>query len=227
MSDRIRIIEIVGPPGSGKSSLATRLCAYNSKIQAESFPYYKRVNCIPFFIKNFLFLLPIIIRLKRDAKKDWLIPRDIVSMIILSGWPRELNEKLSKNSEVTLLLDEGAVIILAWLKGFGSKYMNSDVLQQWRQHTYSEWAGTIDLIIQLETPVTDLMKRIRERDRTWDHLSDNETLNKLETTKKEQNEVLSILTSLPNAPKVIRASTLGKSPEQIGEEILDQLGWVK
>lgn len=224
-NNEFKIIELVGPPGSGKSSLTERLRACNPNIHVESFPYYRRPNCIPFYVRNLAALLPTLLTLKRDPVKGWVSPRDLVSMIILNGWARELRQKLAKEPSQTLVLDEGAITISGWLKGFGSTYMESEAMRAWWQRIYAEWGATLDLVIQFQTPAPVLMQRIRQRDHNWDHRSDQETLAALETMKFRQDEVLGIFSALPGSPRVIRVSTLEKSAVQIGDEVLQQIGW--
>ena len=53
-----KIIEIIGPAGAGKTSLA-KILGENTSIKiVNQAPYYRQLGDTPFFIKNSLSILP-------------------------------------------------------------------------------------------------------------------------------------------------------------------------
>lgn len=222
MNDTPRIIEILGPPGSGKSTLARNLRGALPNNSIESFPYYRRIDCLPYFIENSFSLLPALSHLKREADGRWLTPRDLVSMIILNGWHKVLQKKQAERNTI-LLLDEGGITILAWLNGFGSAYMQSAAMRDWWQNVYSAWAQTIDLVIQLQSPIPVLLERVRERDHHWDVYSDAEALDMLTKLELSQNQALSRLAAFSASPRIIQVQAHGKTQMIILDEVIRQL----
>ncbi len=222
MSQETRIIEIVGPPGSGKSTLAASLRRALPHNRVENFPYYRRVRCLPFFLKNGLRLLPLLPTLPRGPHGSWLTARDMVSMLILHGWHHDLRGK-STHPPALLLLDEGAVTLLAWLRGFGSEYVRSQAVETWWQTMYMTWAQTLNLIIQLRIPTRDLLPRLRSRDRAWEIYSDAEALELLTKMAAAQEQAINTLAAIPHGPEILHIEAAGASPQTVLEEALKRL----
>ncbi len=217
-----RIVEIVGLPGSGKTSLVKRLQALDPKIETQIFPYYRRIECIPFFIKYTLQYFPKFLKFGSDKEKGWFRPRDISSMIILSGWFDELSRPGS-GPEKTIILDEGAVEILVWLHCMGSVFMKSEPVACWWTSMYEQWANRLSAVIYLDASPQILLDRIRTRDNNWKSMSDDEIFLRLKTLRFSQECVLATISAKNPTLRSLRFSTEKSSFDQISLEILREL----
>jgi hypothetical protein len=216
------IVEIVGLPGSGKTSLVKRLQTLSSNIEIHSFPYYRRVECIPFFFKYSFQYFPRLLNYNIDKEKGWFRPRDISSMVILSGWFDELSQP-SIDPEKTIILDEGAVEILVWLHSMGSDFMKSQPLTSWWSEMYQKWASRLKTVIYLNASPQILLDRIRTRDNNWKSMSDDQIFLRLNALQFSQEYVLATVSAKNPNLRILRFSTEKSSLDQISLETLCEL----
>jgi broad-specificity NMP kinase len=220
MKRRPMIIELIGPPGVGKTTLAEALLKRDNRIRVDIFPYFRRVQHIPFFVGSFLSLSPTLIHLYRSRNSDWLSRRDIALMTILQGWPRLLGRSGS-GSDTIVVLEEGAVCLLAKLQGFGSHLLQTESAGKWWAHMCKQWAETLDLVIRLDTPTPTLVKRIRARGLAHeiDELTDAEAARYIAHIRAAQEHILSFLMAAKNGPRMLCFSTVEATPDQICEQV--------
>lgn len=219
MTQTIQIIEIIGLPGSGKTTLINALQKKNNNIIIKTYPYYRRLKDIPFYLRNLFLLLPTLLRLKFDRQIGWLSPRDLVSMVIVNGWHHDL-KKAASNGNV-IILDEGGIEILNWLRTSGSKYLKSHYLESWWNIMYETWAQTINLLVYLDAPLPLLLERVRTRDNGWITFTDDGVLDYLKDLQEPVEETRLILTSKNRRLKTMRFSTVTESIESIRDKIME------
>ena len=224
MSKPSRIIELVGPPGSGKTTLTGIFQQRNSDLEITIFPYFREISQIPFFAKSLISFSPALLHFYKNGRRQRISKRDIALMTILNKW----NEVLVQRSSVygkTVVLEEGAICLLAKLSAFGSELLRSEVSAGWWKDIYRKWAQTITLIIQFEAPIPVLLNRIRSRELQYEigTMSDEKATEYLTRIQESQEHVVSHLMGEPNGPKLYRFPTLDCSPEQIYTEIVKVL----
>ena len=205
-----RIVEIVGSAGAGKTTLSHALSQCNESIHLSNFPDVRRISDAPFFIWNG-------IQISHSAPKS--VPAqqeedfpgvEFAWLSILYGWPAVLQEELKKNK--LIILDQGPVYLLTEIAEFGPKYLSGKKAEGLMQELYLRWADKLDLIIWLDAANTNLLKRIRTRDK--EHVikneSDEDTSMFLDRYRKAYERTISKLSANHFGLKVIRFDTSQK-----------------
>jgi thymidylate kinase len=224
MSKSSRIIELVGPPGSGKTTLTKMFQQRNADLDITIFPYFREVSQIPFFAKSLVSFSPTLLHFYKNGGSQRITKRDIALMTILNKWNEVLVHQSAKYGK-TIVLEEGAICLLAKLSAFGSELLKSEVSAVWWKDMYRKWARTINLVVQLDTPIPNLLKRIRARESQYEieTMSDAKAIEYLTCIQESQEKVLSHLAAESNGPGLYRFSTLECSPEQIYTDIVKVL----
>jgi len=164
-----RIVEVIGPAGAGKTTLCNILSRYSESVYLSNFPDVRKISAAPFFIWNGLQISPALLNLSQHNYRK-LSRREFAWLTILRGWP-EILQKESSNDHV-IVLDQGPVYLLTEIREFGAEILREQVAEELWRNLYFYWADTLNMIVWLDTADTELLKRIRNRDK--EHLVKNE-----------------------------------------------------
>ena len=218
-----RIVEIVGPAGAGKTTLCHALSHGNKSIHLGNFPDVRKISDAPFFIWNGFQIFSALLSLSQHNSRK-LTRREFAWLSILHGWPGVLQNEL-KNGKA-IVLDQGPVYLLTETGEFGPQYLRKQKAENLWRDLYSRWANTLDLIVWLDAPDTDLLERIRSRDKG--HVVKNESV---ETTfeflagyRNAYERTISSLTSNRIGLKTLRFDTSQKTPQEIASQLLFEFG---
>lgn len=155
--NRAVIVELVGPAGAGKTTLAHGASEVDASIRSglSLWGLPKRR-----LISSAVALLPTILRAR--IKGSPFKPSEIAQMIRL-GALRQVVEQEAQHHRV-ILLDEGPVFALSWLDVFFAR--NGDqVPATWRQRVIGQWASLLDVVVFIDASDITLAHRIRTRDK--------------------------------------------------------------
>ena len=158
-----QIIELVGPAGAGKSTLAHTLEQRSGNIALVSHPCWRDPGQLLFFAREGLALLPTFVQCAYRPNGQWLRPDEMAWMAILHGWHHLLRRQVVLGGGV-FLIDTGAITILASIHASGPGVLTGSSTDEWWHTLYRQWAATLDMIIWLDAPNTTLVPRIRGRD---------------------------------------------------------------
>ena len=218
-----RIIEVIGPAGAGKTTLAKALSQHNGIQLAEFLPNYRRFTNFPFFARNTLASLPIFLKLYFIKEDIWLSKRDAAWMVTLKGWHQVLNHKTFQNS--SLIMDEGPIYYMAYLHIYGSEILNSPSAQTWWDQMYKQWSRTMHMVIYLDAPDLTLMERIRAREKAHGvkTMPDSYAFKFLADLRENYEYLLYKLTSEKRSLKILRFNTLKVPLNQVASEVIAAL----
>ena len=219
---KLRLVEIVGPAGAGKTALCNLLSACRV-IQLSNFPDVRKVVNAPFFIVSGFRVLPIVLQMLRSPVRN-LTRREFAWFSILSGWPRIIRRELRNNEDV-IILDQGPVYLLSELSLFGPEFLKAERARQVWQTWYCQWAATLDAIVWLDAADECLINRIRSREK--DHVvkaaSPQEVIEFLDGYRKAYRRAFSELTIRRNDLKIFQFDTNRQLPEEIANQLLVEL----
>jgi predicted ATPase len=148
------VVELAGPAAAGKSSLLLALGAGDWKLRAGLRVPRRR------HLATALTLAPTFLALHRPYRG--LLWKEMKRITYL-GSLYELLQERSGESTGTVLLDEGAVYMLARLEVLGAERIQSAAFAGWWRAAIETWSRTLDLIVWLDAPDPVLRDRIRRR----------------------------------------------------------------
>lgn len=157
-----RVVEIIGPAGSGKTTLSRALQNSSPRIYLDNFPDVRQAAAAPFFVWNGLRVAPSLLGLLL-YNGGRLTRREFAWLSILHGWP-DLLQRAAGGGGIRIL-DQGPIYLLAEAIEFGPEWLRGRMARALRQNLYSRWANTLDMVLWLDAPDADLLKRIRGREK--------------------------------------------------------------
>jgi shikimate kinase len=225
---RSYVIELVGPAGAGKTSLAFAMSHMKNQIIYSNPPNFHDLNKLPFFAVNAFQTVPHLAQYVLTQKFSQQTPTQIVSMVILNGWYRCLYKKQTQSGEI-LLLDQGPVYLLTDLFEINSEVFQSNNYKKWRENMYQQWAHTLDLVIWLDAPDSVLISRINEREKQhiMKERSEREVHRFLSRSRRALDQTVLKLSQINRSLKIIEFDTSEGSPVLITSQILVCLGLIE
>lgn len=149
------VIELVGPAGAGKSTLARQL---GDRLGAPDAPFGLWGLPLPRLAAYAVRLLPTFWGFVRDGQRPlWAEQTQLVRLETLS----ELVEGRRAGGRA-VVLDEGPVFALSWMEVFYPR-REGPRRAAWRRRVLARWARLLDLIVLVDAPDPVLTYRVRTR----------------------------------------------------------------
>lgn len=154
------VVELVGPAGAGKTTLAQGVSAVDPTVLAGlslwGLPRPKlfeaAVPLLPTFVMS---------AIRPSRRLQW---GEMAQMIRLGALRRVVRDEARKHR--VILLDEGPVFALSWLDFFFAR--NGDRAVSWRRRAVADWASLLDVVVFIDASDSTLAQRIRTREK--DHM---------------------------------------------------------
>jgi thymidylate kinase len=166
--ERAVVVELVGPAGAGKTTLAQGVSAVDRTVRSGlslwGLPRRR-------LMQSAISLLPTIV--SAGLHRSRLRAGEIAQMIRLGALRHVVEDEVARHR--VIILDEGPVFALSWLEVFFSR--NGDrVPASWRRRVVADWATLLDVVVFIDASDLTLAKRIREREKPHmvKHLPDDE-----------------------------------------------------
>ena len=154
---RAVIVELVGPAGAGKTSLAHDVSATDATVRSGlSLWGLPRRH----LAASALALAPTVAAAALRGTR--LRTGELAQMIRLDALRRVVRQEATRHR--IILLDEGPVFALSWLDVFFRRN-GEPVPAAWRRRAVADWALLLDVVVFIDASDVTLAQRIRTRDK--------------------------------------------------------------
>jgi broad-specificity NMP kinase len=216
-----RLVELAGPAGVGKSTVVHALRGRRPAIPGTIWG----LPVLP-LLGNGIQLLPTLSGFWWESRS--LLWDESRHMVRLRTLHRRIRNRDTGAAPV-LVFDEGPVFALAWLRGFGHESLRQDSSIDWWDSTLRQWAETVDVVVVLDAPDSQLAQRIKARS-TWHEVKDASVPEIMAWMARFRTALEWVLTRLTvdGGPRVVRISTDRQCPEHIADQVssaLDQVAY--
>ncbi len=220
----LRVVEIVGPAGAGKSTLCQALIAATNRIRLSNFPDVRRPSAAPFFLWQGARSVPSLLR-RPGISGRRLTRREFAWLSILHGWPALLRRQWEHDHKL-ILLDQGPVYLLTELCEFGPQYLRNQPPDRTWQDLYANWASVLDGVVWLDAPDRVLARRINGREKA--HLvkakPDRTVFHFLHSFRAAYQCTISRLSASNPGLQLLQFDTERQSPDQIAGQLVAAFG---
>ena len=210
------VVELVGPAGVGKSALAERLLARHDVVRASVWNLPRAL-----LLESVVRSVPQLLRLCIVTRS---LPYEELKQIVRLNALRLFVRRRVADARV-VVLDEGPVFALSWLRVFGHPRLQNGRAEPWWRATYAVWAVLLDRLVLLDAPEPVLTSRIRGRHKPADvfrQMADGEIRDLVARYRIAFERVLGGLARAGGPPPVMLATT-ETTPGRLGDAVLELL----
>lgn len=222
IAHRVRVAEIVGPPGAGKSTVLdviTRRAVGVTAVRKYSAPRH-----VASYLAASLRVAPLLPSAVTDRQVLAPAARQQANWIVrLEASPRVLEVERAR-AAAAVLLDQGPAYTLVRLHPLLSD--SNDRFRRWWVDATTRWADLLDLLVLLDAPDEVLAQRIRSRSKAhvWKTASWNTVRTGIGDHRGRCEAVAGAIGSYGGAARVVRLDTSAGDPDSAAAAVLAALG---
>lgn len=157
-----RVLEVVGPPGCGKSSLTRELVAIEPRILASERLAWKNWRHLPFHLLHAPTMASALYRQRLLGRH--FTAQELKDIVYAETWHRVLSRQARKSGSI-IVADQGPVFKIAMLRAFGPPGILDARFEQWWARVLDRWSETLWTIVWLDAPDAVLLSRVRAREK--------------------------------------------------------------
>jgi thymidylate kinase len=149
------VVEIVGPAGAGKTTIAAALDRGAESVTVQG--PYRSLRRVPLYARSLMAAAPVLVHARGDRRTsrarvaNWLVrteaSKGIVAQLLHPG--------------TIVVLDQGPIYTLARADVEGVRW--DGALGRWRRSQLDHWGRRLDVLVILDAPDEVLLGRIRSR----------------------------------------------------------------
>ena len=209
------VIEVMGPAGAGKTSLARALARMDPRVRL-GFDVPRPVWSPRVIQAHVRLFLPWLARRPRDR---WFTWNELKSMAFLEAW---LPAARRTRPGTVAVVDHGPVYRLARLAGSGPGVVASGPFRRWWDRCLAGWLDTLDLVVYLDAPDETLLERVERRGH-WFLGADRPEAEKRAFLERYRAWFEAVLASADARPRILRLRSDRVGPEELAAEVLRTL----
>ena len=156
VSNRPQILELLGAPGTGKTTLKAELCTDPSVAPVS---IYWSLRALPGYLRSALSLAPMTLR--QGIEKPF--PEKGYRFVIRLQAALGVMARAAKPGVSVLVLDQGPVYTMVRLREAVPDVVRTAPFNRWWRHTVESWAQALDAIVVLDAGDDVLLSRIGSR----------------------------------------------------------------
>lgn len=208
-----RVIELVGPAGAGKTTLALRL----ARDPGTSVGVATGRQAL---LRAMVSVGPVLAAARATSSGRWWTAGELRSIAYLGAWRSALHKEPGAG---LVLLDHGPVYRLASLAAYGPTMSGSARFRTWWTATAEDWSHYLDAVVLLDTDDEELRRRIEDRERHHQlrGAGADEAAVFLARYRDAFEDVLRLLTRL--GTPVLRIDTSMGDPDEIADLVRTSL----
>jgi hypothetical protein len=211
---RPHLLELVGPPGAGKTAVLQALIARGDRIARK--PGLRKLEYAGVVTRATAVAAGTVAR--RRAIGHTLALGHVLVMAYVEALPRVVTSGQLSRAKI-VAFDQGPIYFVC------RPSLQSERLEPWRESVFDTWASLLDLVVWLDAPDKILTERINSRSE-WHRLKGekHETTHRaLERNRRVYEAAIARLTTQTPGPTVLRFDTERRAAGAIADVVLAAL----